>query len=682
MGKVLKAIETATGRLVAIKSALDDGPSRDALAREAALLIAMPPQAHVVEAIALEREGGRAFLVCEFLGGGSLAERLEHGPLPERDAFMVALGVARALAAVQAAHGDLSPSNVLFDADGTVKVADFGLSFRQGGNRSAAPKGSGESIARARASGGTPGFASPEALSGAPASVESDAWSFGAILSATFSPDALASGELGGLVRELLDPDPSARPSDFRAIAETRLARAMRSRGFDVPPEPRADTLAIASARRRADSLARLAAERFESGATDEAREAASLAREAYGATSCSRGLAAVACVEADIAARTGDATLERELLERALRDAGNDGESRAPLLKRLGNARYAAKDLDGAEAMYLESLALSQALGDPLLTAQNLHNLGGVELSRGNLGAAEKAYRKAAKFAHAHGLSEQEAYTAINLARVLSRRGKTRVAERWLSKAAESSRERGAESLRSAATVNLGVALMRAGDFTAAAAALREAIDVKRAIGDTIGEIRCLANLGACYLDSGYPERALEFASEARAKYLAAGSPDSLGSVENVYASARLAIGDHRGAAQAVSAWLARRASALANGSAPSEQEGYAHGTLAEALRVGGDAGWRAEADAAVECARESANPYALAQALLIRAEGAISAARTAGIPAEAAKVALDDTTRALAISRRFKYHLLSRAKAALELANGLLGDGGPDGR
>jgi formylglycine-generating enzyme required for sulfatase activity len=81
-------------------------------------------------------EDGNYYIVMEYMPGGSLEERLrEHGPLPVEEAVRAAAEVCEGLACAHeegVVHCDLKPHNILFDAGGGAKVADFGIAHVSG----------------------------------------------------------------------------------------------------------------------------------------------------------------------------------------------------------------------------------------------------------------------------------------------------------------------------------------------------------------------------------------------------------------------------------------------------------------------------------------------------------------------------------------------------------------------
>ena len=71
-----------------------------------------------------------SFLVLELVEGKTLAQRLDRGALPVRDALDVAQQIGAALEAAHEKgiiHRDLKPSNVMQMPDGRIKLLDFGL---------------------------------------------------------------------------------------------------------------------------------------------------------------------------------------------------------------------------------------------------------------------------------------------------------------------------------------------------------------------------------------------------------------------------------------------------------------------------------------------------------------------------------------------------------------------------
>ncbi len=76
---------------------------------------------------------GLPFVSLELLEGGSLADRLEGTPQPAGPTTELLLTLASAIQVAHDAgivHRDLKPSNVLFTADGTPIISDFGLAKR------------------------------------------------------------------------------------------------------------------------------------------------------------------------------------------------------------------------------------------------------------------------------------------------------------------------------------------------------------------------------------------------------------------------------------------------------------------------------------------------------------------------------------------------------------------------
>ena len=119
---------------------------------------------------------GYLYLVMELVDGQSLADRLAtDGPLEPATAGNITAGVLAALAAAHAVgivHRDVKPGNILLGANGTVKLADFGIAKRHDGDDVTVI---GEIV-------GTPKYLAPELLDGEPATPSSDVYATGVVL--------------------------------------------------------------------------------------------------------------------------------------------------------------------------------------------------------------------------------------------------------------------------------------------------------------------------------------------------------------------------------------------------------------------------------------------------------------------------------------------------------------------
>ena len=181
------------------------------------------------------------YLVLEYLGGGSLRDLLDRGRrLTPSQAAIVGLEAARALDYAHRrglVHRDIKPANLLFDDEGRLCIADFGLARALAEAAWTEPTG---------AILGTARYASPEQASGASVDGKADVYALAVVLveAVTGQVPFAADTTVATLMARTERPLPA--PEELGPLGEVITGAGT------VTPEERADSAALVAALDRA----------------------------------------------------------------------------------------------------------------------------------------------------------------------------------------------------------------------------------------------------------------------------------------------------------------------------------------------------------------------------------------------------------------------------------------------
>ena len=219
MGILFKAFDPQLNRSIALKflkkPAELDPASETRFLNEARAAAALD-HPNVCTVYDIGSVGDEVYIAMAFIDGESLKQKIARSPLPFDEAVEVALQIALGLREAHSkgiVHRDIKPSNVLLTRGGVVKIVDFGLALLP----------TDEKVTRQDTSIGTPGYMSPEQISGNSTDHRADLWSLGVTIYESLTRSLPFTGQnMAGLVRAILfdeiDWQPIRKSESFSRI--------------------------------------------------------------------------------------------------------------------------------------------------------------------------------------------------------------------------------------------------------------------------------------------------------------------------------------------------------------------------------------------------------------------------------------------------------------------------------
>jgi len=205
---VYRAVHQKSGTVVALKVLMPQLAEQDEFIQryegEVESIIRLSEHQHIVKLYDYWRSKKGAFMVLQWLGGGTLADDLQqNGPYSLPDAIALFEKICIGLSAahkIGIVHRDLKPTNILFDDNGVPYIADFGIAKRNDAN-----------ITVPGTLLGSPAYLAPEQLLNKPVTSQTDIYSLAINLFETLTGKTPYAGmpTTHAMIKKVREPTPS-----------------------------------------------------------------------------------------------------------------------------------------------------------------------------------------------------------------------------------------------------------------------------------------------------------------------------------------------------------------------------------------------------------------------------------------------------------------------------------------